>query len=150
MCRLEPGTIILTPPSKVKDLIFLKSETNRSLQYQVQSELDSLEINPKQGLINPYQEIRIYLNYTQVQANLKCFKIFVTVGNEQCECLVKIKLEWFNIVFLYEEGYDWNGFVKYAHFKKNWPENLLNLINQIKQRRRNEYNSCFQICRYRM
>lgn len=93
LCRLEPGTIILTPPSKVKDLIFLKSETNRSLQYEVKSESGGLEINPERGVINPYQEIRIYLNYTQVQANLKCFKIYVTVGNEQCECLVKIKLE---------------------------------------------------------
>lgn len=90
-CRLEPSTVILTPPTKVKDFLFLISETDRPFQFQVHCDSEGLEVSPIQGILNPGQEITIFLNYPLCLPNLKCFKVTVNVGTETCESLVKIK-----------------------------------------------------------
>lgn len=92
-CRLEPSTIILTPPTKNRDLLFLKSGTNQQLQYQVNCYPEGVEVNPKRGLLNPGQETIIHLKYPKILANFKSHKILVSVGNEVYESLVKIKTE---------------------------------------------------------
>lgn len=91
-CRLEPSIIILTPPTKDGDFLFLKSESNRERQYEVYCTPDGLEFNPKQGSLSPGQEIMIYLKYFKYVPSVKSFQISVTVGNEVYETVVKIKL----------------------------------------------------------
>lgn len=71
--------------------MFLASDANRELQYQVHSEPEGLEVNPKCGVLYPRQEIKIYLKYSHCSEAEKCFKIMVTIGNEVCQTLVKIK-----------------------------------------------------------
>ncbi|KAJ8975376.1 hypothetical protein NQ317_010021 [Molorchus minor] len=61
LCKLEPASIILMPPTKVNDSLFLISECNKVLNFEVVCDPEGLEISPKDGTINPGQEMIIDL-----------------------------------------------------------------------------------------
>lgn len=91
-CRLEPSIIILTPPLKVDDFLYLTSETDRSVQYQLHCQPEGLKINPKRGILDPKQEIVFSVTYSQFTSNSKTYKVSVSIDHEILESLVKIKI----------------------------------------------------------
>ncbi|KAG5875605.1 hypothetical protein JTB14_009756 [Gonioctena quinquepunctata] len=90
-CRLEPSTIILTPPSKVRDSLFFFSGSSKKLCFEVTSNPEGLEIEPKEGILVPEQQIVINLAYSsKVAKGKKQFKVLVYVENEVFEADVKV------------------------------------------------------------
>ncbi|XP_023023082.2 uncharacterized protein [Leptinotarsa decemlineata] len=90
-CRLEPPTIFLTPPSKTKDYLFFISDSNKKLHYQVTCDPKGLELEPKEGIIVPGEQIVISLAYPKAVVNgNKQYKVSVYVENDVFEADVKV------------------------------------------------------------
>lgn len=88
-CEIEPSNIILTPPYKTDDALFLKSKGNRKLKYQVKSNPEGLNIHPMSGVLNPGETIMFKVKCSKTLTKEKVFKLSVYVENEIFEATVK-------------------------------------------------------------
>lgn len=90
-CKLEPTIVILTPPTKVTDILFLTSQCKKKLHFEVVSNPEGLGISPKEGFIAPGQEMIISLFCPKLSVKEKMvFTVLVYVENEVFEATVKI------------------------------------------------------------
>lgn len=90
-CKLEPAIIILIPPMKIKDSLFLISDCKKELHFKAVSNPVGLEICPKEGTITPGRETIISVNYPKLSGKEKIvFKVLVYVENEVFEATVKV------------------------------------------------------------
>lgn len=91
-CRVEPPIIFLTPPTKVTDFLFLISETNRELHFEICCEPEGLKINPREDMLKPKEELTITLTYTKTLVSpVSSYKLRIYVDNDVLEATVKIK-----------------------------------------------------------
>ncbi|XP_018564946.1 uncharacterized protein LOC108906218 [Anoplophora glabripennis] len=90
-CKLEPASIILTPPTKIRDSLFLTSDCKKRIHFEVVSNPEGLDICPKEGIIAPGEEIIINVACSKLTIKeKKVFKVLVYVENEVFEATVKI------------------------------------------------------------
>ncbi|KAJ8924134.1 hypothetical protein NQ315_006918 [Exocentrus adspersus] len=90
-CRIEPGSIVLSPPTKVWDNLFLVSESRKLLHFEVVSDPDGLEVVPKTGCINTGETVVFNVSYPHSSpGETNVFKVLVYVEHEVFEATVKI------------------------------------------------------------
>ncbi|KAL1502212.1 hypothetical protein ABEB36_007388 [Hypothenemus hampei] len=88
-CRLEPYSIVLIPPSKTKDRLYLISESMKTLHFEVASNPTGLEITPSMGAIPPGETVNFKISLLPTYQE-KLFKVFVYVENDVFESEVKV------------------------------------------------------------
>jgi hypothetical protein len=89
-CHVEPSRIILTPPNKIKDMIFLTNNNKKILYFEASSTPEGLNIRPKDGTIRPGETLLIEVSYTKYCNDKTVFKVRILVDNESFEVDVKI------------------------------------------------------------
>lgn len=87
-CRLEPPSIVLFPPSKSEDCLFLISESSKVLHYEIISNPRGLCISPTDGAISPGETAEFKLALPKNTETY--YKILVYVENEVFEAEVKV------------------------------------------------------------
>ncbi|XP_063903133.1 uncharacterized protein LOC135122701 [Zophobas morio] len=89
-CQVEPMRIILTPPDKIKDRIFLTNNSKKTLYFEVASTPESLYLKPKSGTIYSDETQIIELTYVKKCNDKTVFKVTILVDNESFEVDVKV------------------------------------------------------------
>ncbi|CAG9766412.1 unnamed protein product [Ceutorhynchus assimilis] len=90
-CRLEPTALVLFPPSKSEDLLFLISDSPNTLYYEVNSNPKGLHVTPTDGALAPGGTAELKIKLLK-EAKESAFMILVYVENEVFEAEVKVLL----------------------------------------------------------
>ncbi|XP_019881389.1 uncharacterized protein LOC109609198 [Aethina tumida] len=90
ICKLEPEVLILSPPVKTEDTLFLISENNKILHYEAQSNPSGLEISPKIGKLLPGETIILRVKYSKCLSQKQSYKVIIYVDNAVLEAQVKV------------------------------------------------------------
>ncbi|XP_030766819.1 uncharacterized protein LOC115890661 [Sitophilus oryzae] len=88
-CRLEPPSIVLLPPNKVEDCLYLVSEVTRPLQFEVSTTPPGLQVVPADGVLRPGQTVVLKVKLPK-KTDEKGFKVFVYVEDDVLESEVKL------------------------------------------------------------
>ncbi|KAL3286490.1 hypothetical protein HHI36_000995 [Cryptolaemus montrouzieri] len=90
LCRLEPTSLILTPPSKLRDCLLLSSENEHPLHFEI-SAPEGIEVIPRSGNLKPYSTQLIELIIQKIdELTQMAFKVSVNVGGQVLNTDIKI------------------------------------------------------------
>lgn len=88
-CRLEPPCLVLLPPSKTEDSLFLISEATKTLHYEVRATPSGLSISPTVGALSPGETSEFKVKLLRNNLDTR-FKVLVYVDNAVFEAEVKV------------------------------------------------------------
>ncbi|RZB39286.1 hypothetical protein BDFB_002054 [Asbolus verrucosus] len=89
-CSVEPSKIILTPPEKISDRIFLSNHSKKKLYFEIHSAPEGLRFKPKDGTVGAGETSVVQLVYTKACNGKSVFKVRILVDSEAFEVDVKV------------------------------------------------------------
>ncbi|XP_044266753.1 uncharacterized protein LOC123012724 [Tribolium madens] len=89
-CQVEPSKIFLTPPEKVKDVIFVTNRNKKTIYFEANVAPEGLKLKPHDGTIKPGETVMIEVSFKQFCNDKTVFKVRILVDNESFDVDVKV------------------------------------------------------------